>query len=158
MVTGLGPVGLGVALLAQRLGAQVVGLERDPARAAFARQLGIEALDYATGDNAKENNVKAVKEWAGGDGVEVAIDCSGNSLARLTCLESARPWGRIVFVGEEGTIEFDVSEVVIHKSLTIYGSWVCSITQMEELVDRLVRWNLHPEVKFNTYLLMRLRD
>lgn len=139
---------MGVALLAQKLGAQVAGLERDPARAAFARQLGIEAIICATGEDAKEKDVKAVKAWAGGDGVEVAIDCSGNSTARLTCMDAARPWGRIVFVGEEGTIEFDVSEVVIHKSLTIYGSWVCSITQMEELVDRLVRWNLHPEVKF----------
>ena len=27
---------------------------------------------------------------------------------------------------------------------TIYGSWVTSTWLMEELVERLVRWNLHP--------------
>ena len=47
LVTGLGPVGLGVSLLAQKLGAQVVGLERDPARVSFARRLGIEVLECA---------------------------------------------------------------------------------------------------------------
>ena len=28
---------------------------------------------------------------------------------------------------------------------TIYGSWVTSLWKMEELVERLVRWNIHPE-------------
>ncbi|MFR8034335.1 MAG: hypothetical protein ACLU6W_10025 [Lachnospiraceae bacterium] len=27
----------------------------------------------------------------------------------------------------------------------IYGSWVTSLWRMEELVERLVRWNIHPE-------------
>ena len=27
---------------------------------------------------------------------------------------------------------------------TLYGSWVTSTWLMEELVERLVRWNLHP--------------
>ncbi|MBV9470393.1 MAG: alcohol dehydrogenase, partial [Abitibacteriaceae bacterium] len=35
--------------------------------------------------------------------------------------------------------------LLIHKQLTLYGSWVCSIGQMEDLVELLVRWNLHPE-------------
>ena len=26
------------------------------------------------------------------------------------------------------------------------GSWVCSVPQMEELLELLVRWDLHPEV------------
>jgi threonine dehydrogenase-like Zn-dependent dehydrogenase len=65
--------------------------------------------------------------------------------ARHLCLEAAREWGRVVFVGEGGTVEFAPSPLLIHKQLTLHGSWVCSIGQMEDLVELLVRWNLHPE-------------
>ena len=34
---------------------------------------------------------------------------------------------------------------MIHDQKTIYGSWVTSTWLMEELVERLVRWKLHPE-------------
>lgn len=27
----------------------------------------------------------------------------------------------------------------------IYGSWVTNIWRMEELVERLIRWKIHPE-------------
>jgi threonine dehydrogenase-like Zn-dependent dehydrogenase len=85
-------------------------------------------------------------EKTGGAGFEVAIDCSGNADARHLCLELAREWGRIVFVGEGGTVSFAPSPLLIHKQLALYGSWVCSLPQMEDLVGLLVRWNLHPDV------------
>lgn len=148
LITGLGPVGLGTALLAQKMGAKVLGIEWDPDRVAFAKKLGIESLECAKNGNTNdtEGDIKAAVAWSGSEGVEVAIDCSGASSARLTCLKACRSWGRVVFVGEDGTVDFEVSEVVIHKSLTIYGSWVCSISQMEELVKLLVVWDLHPEI------------
>jgi threonine dehydrogenase-like Zn-dependent dehydrogenase len=34
---------------------------------------------------------------------------------------------------------------LIHKQITLYGSWVTSLRHMEELLERLVRWNLHPD-------------
>ncbi len=75
----------------------------------------------------------------------MAIECSGSPAARRLCLDVARRWGRVVFVGEGGSVAFDVSPLVIHPQLTIMGSWVCSIGQMEELVELLVRWDLHPD-------------
>ena len=150
LITGLGPVGLGTALLAQKMGAKVLGLESQPDRVTFARKLGIESVECVKGEAAGkegEADIKAVVAWSGGDGVDVAIDCSGAANARLTCIRAARVWGRIVFVGEEGELTFDVSEDVIHKGLTLHGSWVCSTGQMEELVNLLIRWKLHPEVR-----------
>ena len=41
-------------------------------------------------------------------------------------------------------MEFNPSPDIIHDQKTIYGSWVTSTWLMEELVERLVRWNLHP--------------
>ena len=156
LVTGLGPVGLGVALIAQKMGAKVLGVEFDTDRVAFAKKIGIESFECVKSHDPKSigeghADVEAVKRWSDGEGVDVAIDCSGSAIARLTCLKSARGWGRVVFVGEGGTVSFDVSDVVIHKSLSVYGSWVCSIGQMEDLVERLVWWNLHPEVRYSSF-------
>ncbi len=80
----------------------------------------------------------------GGLGVERAVDCSANDSARAAAIRATRKWGRIVFLGEGGRVEFNPSPDIIHDQKTIYGSWVTSIWLMEELVERLVRWNLHP--------------
>ena len=85
-------------------------------------------------------------EWSEGNGFEVALDCSGNGAARKFCLEAARQWGRVVFIGEGGSVSFEPSPLLLHKQLTLHGSWVCSVGQMEELVEKLVRWDLHPEI------------
>ena len=42
-------------------------------------------------------------------------------------------------------ISFEVSKYLIHKQITLFGSWVTSLVHMEELVEHLVRWNLHPD-------------
>jgi threonine dehydrogenase-like Zn-dependent dehydrogenase len=74
----------------------------------------------------------------------VAVDCSGNGAGQLTALRNTRRWGRVALVGEGGRLTVDVSEVLIHRQLTVHGSWVSSTWRMSELLDRLVRWNLHP--------------
>eukprot|EP00730_Choanoeca_flexa_P003485 TRINITY_DN11420_c0_g2_i4.p4 TRINITY_DN11420_c0_g2~~TRINITY_DN11420_c0_g2_i4.p4 ORF type:complete len:102 (+),score=17.51 TRINITY_DN11420_c0_g2_i4:1037-1342(+) len=53
---------------------------------------------------------------------------------------------QIVFVGEGGTVEFAVSPLLIHKQLTLHGSWVTSLPHMHDLVDFCVRHQLHPDV------------
>lgn len=139
LVTGLGPVGLGTGMLCKAMGARVIGTEVAAERVELARSLG---FDLAV---QPEEAGAAVAELTGGAGVEVAIDCSGNADARRLCLETAREWGRAAYVGEGGSVTFEPSPLLIHKQLTLYGSWVCGLVQMEELAERLVRWGLHPE-------------
>ena len=38
-----------------------------------------------------------------------------------------------------------MSELLNHKQITLHGSWVTSLRHREELLEHLVRWNLHPE-------------
>ena len=140
LITGLGPVGLGAALLARALGARVTGVEGNPDRVGLANELGF-AHVIAPGDGA----LAQLMEHTQGRGYEVAIDCSGAPPARHLCLEAARDWGNVVFVGEGATVSFEPSPLLLHKQLTLHGSWVCSIGQMEELVEKLVAWQLHPE-------------
>lgn len=141
LITGLGPVGLAAAALSRKLGAQkIIGIDVIPERMKIARDFGLCDEVIASGPD----NVNEVKKLTGGHGVERAIDCSANQAARATAVRAARKWGRIAFVGEGGSVELNPSPDMIHDQKTIYGSWVTSIWLMEELVERLVRWNLHP--------------
>jgi len=142
LVTGLGPVGLATAMLAKAMGAErILGIDVRPERLELARSLGLfdEVLEAGADDVAR------VRALTGGHGVERAFDCSASDAARLTCIQSARKWGQVVFMGEGGTVGFRPSEDVIHDQKAVHGSWVTAIWRMEELVERLVRWKLHPE-------------
>jgi len=141
LITGLGPVGLATAALCRKLGAQfIIGIDVVPARMQLARDLRLCDEVLAAGSD----NVAEVRKLTAGRGVARAVDCSANDAARATAIRATRKWGRIVFLGEGGRVEFNPSPDIIHDQKTIYGSWVTSTWLMEELVERLVRWNLHP--------------
>jgi threonine dehydrogenase-like Zn-dependent dehydrogenase len=141
LITGLGPVGLAAAALCRKMGAQtIIGVDVVAERLRLAESLKL--CDFAL--NAGNDNVVQIRDLTNGFGVERAIDCSANAIARATAIRSTRKWGKIAFVGEGGTVEFNPSADIIHDQKAIYGSWVTTTWLMEELVERLVRWNLHP--------------
>lgn len=141
LITGLGPVGLATAALCRKLGAQtIIGIDVVPDRMKIAKDRGLCDTVLSAGPE----NVTEVMDLTGGVGVERAVDCSANAEARSTAIRATRKWGKIVMLGEGGTVLFNPSPDIIHDQKTIYGSWVTSTWLMEELVQRLVRWNLHP--------------
>ena len=142
LITGLGPVGLAAGALCRKLGAErIIGIDISPERRNIAQSLGLCDSVLAAG----LDNVSEVRELTRGSGVERAIDCSGNADARAVAIRATRKWGRIVMVGEGGSVAFNPSPDIIHDQKTVFGSWVTSTWLMEELAERLVRWNLHPE-------------
>ncbi len=142
LVTGLGPVGLAAAMLGRALGAsQVIGVDTSPGRLDLARERGL--VDEAFLSDA--GPLDKIKAATGGRGCEASIDCSGAAPARVLALSGTRQWGRCAFVGEGGNVQLDVSPLLIHPQITLYGSWVTSVPHMEELLERLSRWDLHPE-------------
>ena len=141
LITGLGPVGLATGMLCRAMGAkQIIGIDVVEERMDLAKKLGLCDQVLASGPD----NVARVRELTGGNGVERAVDCSAHPVARATAIRATRKWGRIVLLGEGNTVEFNPSPDMIHDQKTLYGSWVTSIWKMEELVERLVRWNIHP--------------
>ena len=141
LVTGLGPVGLAAAMLGRALGAHtVIGVDVSASRLDLARRLGL--VDHAVPADGDTDAV--VAELTAGLGCETSVDCSGSPVARLTALHGTRTWGRCGFVGEGGDVTFAVSELLIHKQITLHGSWVTSLGRMAELLERLVEWDLHP--------------
>ena len=141
LVTGLGPVGLATLMLAKALGAnQLIGSDISADRRQLAVDLGL--VHHAL--MADDSSVSDVKRITGGKGVEKAIDCSASPAGRLTAIQATRQWGDIAFVGEGNSCTFQPSPDIIHDQKKIHGSWVTSIWLMEELVERLERWNIHP--------------
>ncbi len=142
LVVGLGPVGLATLMLAKAMGAHnLIGVDVVEERLTLATRLGLADHVLKSGPD----NVAEIRALTGGYGVERAIDTSGHDTARLTAIQATRKWGKIVFIGEGGTTSFQPSPDLIHDQKTIYGSWVTSIWLMEELVERLVRWGIHPQ-------------
>jgi threonine dehydrogenase-like Zn-dependent dehydrogenase len=143
LITGLGPVGLAAAQLGKALGARpIIGVDLSPARRKLAVELGL--VDEALAADA--DPLGDILRLTAGRGCEVAIDCSGSPRARLLALQGTRAWGRCVYLGEGGTVTFDVSQLLIHKQITLYGSWVTSLKHLEDLVEHLDRWGIHPEL------------
>jgi len=142
LVTGLGPVGLAAAMLGKALGATtVIGTDPAQGRRKLAGELGL--VDHVL--PADDAAAGAIRDLTGGRGCEASIDCSGAAAGRLTALAGTRQWGRCAFVGEGGTVTFEVSRLLIHEQITLYGSWVTSLKHLEDLLERLDRRGLHPE-------------
>lgn len=137
LVTGLGPVGMGAVLLARALGAEVIGVDLNHDRREQARRLGAAAVLDGGSETAEE-----MKEMTRG-GPEVAVDCSGVDAARSLCLAAVRAFGTVVLVGfGQRDLHWDGGQLIT-KQLTVRGSWVASIAEMEETVAFLARRDVH---------------
>ncbi len=96
-VIGAGPVGLGAALVAQAMGAEVSILDILEYRVAMARRLGI-----ATGFNPRGVNVR---EWAlantGGHGFDKVVECVGGRQEQTVtdAINMVKRGGQVTVVG-----------------------------------------------------------
>jgi threonine dehydrogenase-like Zn-dependent dehydrogenase len=127
-VFGQGPVGVSATLLGSKMGARVIAVESNPERLALARQFGADAVV----DASKADVEKALKELTRGEGVDLALDCTGVAAARLAAVRAAKTWGTVCFVGEGGEVTLDVSRDMLRKQLTLVGSWTFSAMGMGE--------------------------
>jgi threonine dehydrogenase-like Zn-dependent dehydrogenase len=137
-VFGQGPVGLSATLLGKAMGARVLAVDISPERLELAREFGAdETLNPADGDV-----VQVVRDLTHGEGATTTLDCTGNPEARVNAVRSASMWGRTCFVGEGNTATFDVSPDIIHKQLTIHGSWTFSSVGQAECARFIVDHDL----------------
>ena len=119
-VFGQGPVGLSATLLGAKMGARVMAVETNAQRRALAKEFGADqAIDAPDAE-------KALREMTHGEGVDLALDCTGIAAARVAAVRSAKTWGTVCFVGEGGEVTLDVSRDMLRKQLTLIGSWTFS--------------------------------
>jgi (R,R)-butanediol dehydrogenase / meso-butanediol dehydrogenase / diacetyl reductase len=93
LVVGGGPIGLLIALVARRGGADLLVVEPDPYRRAVAGSLGLATLDPAATEA-----VESVGEWTAGAGADVAFEVSGAQAGVNTAVDALATRGRLVQV------------------------------------------------------------
>ncbi len=93
LVIGAGPIGLLVALVSREKGARVLVNEINPARLAFAAELGLETVAPAAEDFAA-----VIDELTEGVGADIVFEVSGAPAAALAMTQAASIRGRIVVV------------------------------------------------------------
>jgi threonine dehydrogenase-like Zn-dependent dehydrogenase len=137
-VFGQGPVGLSATLLGTFMGATVIAIDPDEKRLELAKKHGAEhVLNPITQDP-----VKAIFDLTNGEGADASIDATGISSVRQQMVKSTKIWGRACLVGEGGKVTFEPSPDIIHKHLTLMGSWTFSTFILSELSSWIINKNI----------------
>ncbi|MBM4043967.1 MAG: zinc-binding dehydrogenase [Planctomycetes bacterium] len=137
LVVGLGPVGLSAVLLAKAMRARVIGVDLVQERLELAHKLGAQAALPAAAAP-----VAALQRLTDGQGVDAAIETSGSTDGRRNLLAALRRGGRAAFLGV-GSREPVINPTdLIHRQLTLMGSFVLPLGMAWELVEFLVNHQL----------------
>ena len=154
LVVGLGPVGLAAAMISKARGARVIGVDISPERVAAAETLGCDV-----GLIADDEALNKIMEYTNGQGAEVSLECSASQAGRMLSLEAARLWGRVVFLGEHGNLSLNPSFTLIQRQLTLHGSWMSGIAEMEDAIEHIVRWKIKPEdIATHTFPITQVKE
>jgi 2-desacetyl-2-hydroxyethyl bacteriochlorophyllide A dehydrogenase len=129
IVVGGGPIGLLIAVVAGRSGADVVLVEPDPYRRSVAEGLGLAALDPGT-----DGFADTVARWSGGAGAAVAFEVSGAAAGVTTAVDALATRGRLVQVA----IHSVPRPVDLHRffwrELTLHGARLYDRTDFDAAV------------------------
>lgn len=154
-IFGQGPVGLSATMFAAQLGARVIAVDISPYRLRLAKDLGASVVI----DSYSNDPEQIIRELTNGEGAESTLDATGIPEVRIQAVESAKYWGKVCFVGEGNTTTFDVSAQIIHKQLTILGSWTFSQAGLSEVAKFVVqRKSPMDKLITHTYSLSQAQD
>ncbi|MFB3814553.1 MAG: zinc-dependent dehydrogenase [Terriglobales bacterium] len=131
LVIGQGPIGIILALLAQRTGAHVITSDLFIQRLTIAKALGLRAEI----DASRTDTVSAIRAFAEGRGADaVILAVGGNSLIR-TAMDAARPGGRVMLFAQtvHGEAVIDPAAICVDEK-TLLGSYSASVDLQEESV------------------------
>ena len=123
-VFGQGPVGLSATLLGHAMGARVVAIDVQNDRLELAKHFGADLIV----NPAKEDAVKAIREFTAGKGAQKSMDCSSNSQARIDSVRCLKKWGTSCLVGVHGDMNINVNSLIF-KQTRLIGSWTFSKQQ-----------------------------
>jgi len=122
-VLGAGPIGLMAIAILRELGAAKVfatagGLNK--VRMELAKKMGADMVLSAREEG--ERLVKKIVEATGGNGVDVALEMSGDPDAVRQAFEMLTPGGRVSLLGIlDRPVELDLNNAMIFKAATVYG-------------------------------------
>jgi alcohol dehydrogenase len=142
-VYGAGGVGLSAVMIADALGANVVAIDIDDKKLAFAETVGARRTVNA---KSVTNTVEAVREITGG-GAHVSLDALGNAETCYNSIASLRKRGRHIQVGimEAGQHKTAVPiDLIIGRELEILGSHGMQAYKYAEMLAMIAAGRLEP--------------
>ena len=139
LISGQGPIGLSATLLCRFLNAFVIVLDINEYRLDYARRCG---ADVCINPAEEDDTLARLREAAGPEGIDVALDCSANPDAQTLCLDALRRGGRMAFIGvtDQGP-RINTIEHFTKKELELIGTWYSRPGDHREL-EALVRRGL----------------
>lgn len=118
LITGCGPTGLFATAVARTAGAGVIiASDVSDYRLGLAKQLG---ADYTI--NPTRDDTDLITRVTDGEGVDVALEMSGNPAAIHKCFLYVKNGGRVTLFGiPEAQVSFDMTNEIIFKGIRVYG-------------------------------------
>jgi len=118
LITGCGPTGLFATAVARTAGAGVIiASDVSDYRLGLAKQLG---ADYTV--NPTRDDTDLITRVTDGEGVDVALEMSGNPAAIHKCFLYVKNGGRVTLFGiPEAQVSFDMTNEIIFKGIRVYG-------------------------------------
>jgi L-iditol 2-dehydrogenase len=132
LVMGQGPIGIILALLAQREGARVIVSDLYDERLSTTQGFGLTQTINAK----REDVVATAKKLTDGRGVDaVMVAVGGNALIR-PAMDATRPGGRVMLFAQtqRSEVAIDPSAVCMDEK-TLMGSYSASVDIQDETVD-----------------------
>ena len=141
-VHGCGGVGLSAVMIAAAVGANVIGIDLDPAKLKLARELG--AVAVINGNEA--DVVGAVKEVTRG-GAHVSLDALGHSVTMTNSILGLRPRGKHIQVGlmlGEQAAPVVPMPKIIGQEIELLGSHGMQAHRYGAMLDMVASGKLNP--------------
>lgn len=132
LVIGQGPIGLLLAKLAQRAGAQVITSDLFPQRLTIGNRYGLgDSIDASRADV-----VRAIRERTEGRGADVVILAVGGSSLIRPAIDAARFGGRILLFAQtvRGEVTIDPAAVCVDEK-ALLGSYSASVELNAAVAD-----------------------
>lgn len=132
LVIGQGPIGLILAVLAQRAGARVVTSDLYPQRLTISRRFGLPD----TIDASQVDAVDAIRGLTEGRGADVVILAVGGTTLIRPAMEATRPGGRVLLFAQtaRGEATIDPAAVCVDEK-ALLGSYSASVELQEQSVQ-----------------------
>ncbi|MYF78842.1 MAG: zinc-binding dehydrogenase, partial [Chloroflexi bacterium] len=137
-IFGAGPVGLAGVMFAAEMGARVISVDISGERLEMAKSAGASEVV----DNSDGTAVEQILDLTYSEGADASLEAIGIHQTRLDAVQSTKIFGRCCFVGEGGDFHVEPSPDIIHRHLTLVGSWTFSTFGLEEAARYTARRNV----------------
>ncbi|MCH8818441.1 MAG: zinc-binding dehydrogenase [Chloroflexi bacterium] len=137
-IFGQGPVGVAGTMLAAEMGARVIAVDLSDERLELAKKAGA----WETINASNVDSVEAIRDLTHGEGADASLEAVGAGPTRQQAAQACRVFGRTALVGERGEATYDATPDIIHRHLTLYGSWTVSKFGMEDCANFIADHNI----------------